>query len=105
MVYINSDGSVAAKKSLWRLQSIPDFFWGVLNWIVFFFRSVFSTEATRQNSMGGTKRSSGFGRSSGGGGGGGRGSGGGGESRRGGANIHGVKKPATAQAGCGSSGG
>ena len=106
MPYITSDETVAKKKSVWRLQAIPEFFWGVLNFFVFFFRSIFSAEATRKNSMGGAPySSSGYGRSSGGGGGGrGGGGGSGGGSRRGGPNIHGVKKPATAQAGCATGG-
>ena len=36
MPYITSDGTVAKKKSVWRLQAIPEFFWGVLNFFVFF---------------------------------------------------------------------
>ena len=44
MVYISSNGRVAPKRSIFRLSIFSDIFWSVVNFIWFFFQSMFMTE-------------------------------------------------------------
>ncbi|GAB4844872.1 hypothetical protein Ancab_038263 [Ancistrocladus abbreviatus] len=43
MAYIER-GVVKSKRSIWRLKTITDFFWGIINMIVVFFTTMFSME-------------------------------------------------------------
>ncbi|KAK2429676.1 glycine-rich protein [Trifolium repens] len=77
MAYIER-GTVKSKRSLWRIKTITDFFWAIVNFIGVFFATMFSMEksdAYRKGSAG--KKGYGGGPGGGGGGGGGGPSGGG----------------------------
>ncbi|KAJ0086071.1 selenoprotein K-like [Pistacia vera] len=43
MAYIER-GEVKSKRSIWRLRTITDFFWGIVNFICVFFATMFSME-------------------------------------------------------------
>ncbi|KAJ0396620.1 hypothetical protein ATCC90586_008718 [Pythium insidiosum] len=70
MTYITG-GDVVAKRSVWRVSIVSDFFWGVVNFVGVFFSSIFSDPATLSSNHGSGGRGG-----SNGGGFGGRGSGG-----------------------------
>jgi len=40
MVYIGTDGKVVSNRSPWRLSIVSDFFWGILNCMGLFFRTL-----------------------------------------------------------------
>ena len=68
-----SNGNVVDKKNYWKLSTIPELFWGILNFIHFFFASVFKDPTVLKKSQ--EKKRQGFGfnkRGGGDGGGGGR---------------------------------
>ena len=44
MAYVSSGGNVAAKRSIFRLSIFSDIFWGIVNFIWFFFQSMFMSE-------------------------------------------------------------
>ncbi|GLE06093.1 hypothetical protein PINS_up015304 [Pythium insidiosum] len=67
MTYITG-GDVVAKRSVWRVSIVSDFFWGVVNFVGVFFSSIFADPATL--------RSNGASAGNSGGGYGGRGNGG-----------------------------
>ncbi|KAK8401425.1 hypothetical protein O3P69_002891 [Scylla paramamosain] len=51
MPYISSDGHVGERKG-WSLAAIPALFWGVINFIVLFFRTLINpNEPSRGNSQ------------------------------------------------------
>ncbi|XP_045123321.1 selenoprotein K-like [Portunus trituberculatus] len=51
MPYISSDGHVGERKE-WSLATIPDFFWGFINFIGLFFRTFINPgEASHGNSQ------------------------------------------------------
>ncbi|KAI4337784.1 hypothetical protein L6164_016159 [Bauhinia variegata] len=57
MAYVER-GVVKSKKSLWRLKTITDFFWAIVNFIAVFFATMFSMEksdAYRKGSGSGKK--------------------------------------------------
>eukprot|EP00824_Muranothrix_gubernata_P006990 TRINITY_DN18981_c0_g1_i1.p2 TRINITY_DN18981_c0_g1~~TRINITY_DN18981_c0_g1_i1.p2 ORF type:complete len:108 (-),score=17.04 TRINITY_DN18981_c0_g1_i1:288-611(-) len=86
MTYVNDQGLVSPSSSWWRLSSISDLFWGILNALYVFFYTLIPTAAERYKHTGypdGPPRNrGGFGTSSGGYWGDDNGSGGGGSSRR-----------------------
>ncbi|KAK7102402.1 selenoprotein K-like [Littorina saxatilis] len=49
MAYV-SGGQVLESRSPWRLSFIPEFFWGIINFIVLFFKSMYNPDL---NSRGG----------------------------------------------------
>ena len=93
MVYISGGGNVAPRRSICRLSIFSDIFWGVVNFIYFFFQSMFMTEEDIKSSKYYRPPSSSADYGGGGGPGGGPG-GGGGRGWRGGnargRNIRGV---------------
>lgn len=50
MAYITGGGQMCDGKSNWRLSFIPDMFWGIVNFIVLFFRTMFSPALTGKGS-------------------------------------------------------
>ena len=44
MPYIGRNGNVAPKRSIFRLSIFSDIFWGIVNFIWFFFQSMFMRE-------------------------------------------------------------
>mmetsp|Transcript_13340 Transcript_13340/g.40016 ORF Transcript_13340/g.40016 Transcript_13340/m.40016 type:complete len:111 (+) Transcript_13340:2-334(+) len=82
MVYVEG-GRVVGERSKWRLSIIPEIFFGVLNFVVFFFRTMIDPTLKPAGARGGNTgpRINTLGGGSGGGGGGGGGSGGGGRRR------------------------
>mmetsp|Transcript_23596 Transcript_23596/g.72583 ORF Transcript_23596/g.72583 Transcript_23596/m.72583 type:complete len:177 (+) Transcript_23596:786-1316(+) len=76
MVYLAADGTVLKRRSPWRLSIVSDAFWVVVNFVSFFFQTMFDPESAHHS-----LRPQKF-RSSGGGGGGGGSGGGGGGGRR-----------------------
>uniref|UniRef100_A0A1J3JN89 Selenoprotein K n=1 Tax=Noccaea caerulescens TaxID=107243 RepID=A0A1J3JN89_NOCCA len=74
MAYVEG-GVVKAKRSIWRLRTIKDFFWSIINLIQVFFITMFSMEksdAYRKGSRANKKWDGGGSPGGGGGGGGGR---------------------------------
>nr|XP_009631845.1 selenoprotein K-like [Nicotiana tomentosiformis] len=45
MAYVER-GLVKSKRSIWRLKTITDFFWSIINFISVFFATMFSMEKT-----------------------------------------------------------
>ncbi|KAE8701753.1 Flavonol synthase [Hibiscus syriacus] len=43
MAYVEG-GIVKSQRSIWRLRTIPDFFWAIINFIGVFFSTMFSME-------------------------------------------------------------
>uniref|UniRef100_A0A1J3FTY7 Selenoprotein K n=1 Tax=Noccaea caerulescens TaxID=107243 RepID=A0A1J3FTY7_NOCCA len=73
MAYVEG-GVVKAKRSIWRLRTIKDFFWSIINLIQVFFITMFSMEksdAYRKGSRANKKWDGGGSPGGGGGGGGG----------------------------------
>uniref|UniRef100_T1JNY6 Selenoprotein K n=1 Tax=Strigamia maritima TaxID=126957 RepID=T1JNY6_STRMM len=55
MVYISEAGNVLENRSPWRLTIIPDFFWGICEFISLFFRTLIQPDLTKhglQSSVG-----------------------------------------------------
>eukprot|EP00898_Chlorokybus_atmophyticus_P004534 jgi/Chlat1/5081/Chrsp33S05067 len=77
MAYI-VNGEVVQKRSPWRIDSIPRFFWAIINTIFFFLQTLFSPEANNSYGKKDGNNRRGPGGSGGGSGGGGRPGGGGG---------------------------
>ncbi|XP_041459405.1 selenoprotein K-like isoform X2 [Lytechinus variegatus] len=50
MPYLSQNGQVMDSRSPWRLSFIPEFFWGIVNFIVLFFRTMISPELTSRGS-------------------------------------------------------
>ncbi|XP_072177787.1 selenoprotein K-like isoform X2 [Diadema setosum] len=48
MPYISQSGQLLESRSPWRLSIIPELFWGAVNFIVLFFRTMFSPNLTSQ---------------------------------------------------------
>lgn len=49
MAYISASGTVQdSKSSSWGLSTIPDMFWGFINFIVLFFQTMFSPDLTKK---------------------------------------------------------
>ncbi|XP_072026494.1 selenoprotein K-like [Amphiura filiformis] len=46
MAYISGGGQMLDGQSNWRLSVIPDLFWGFINFIVLFFRTMFTPDLT-----------------------------------------------------------
>ncbi|AEE82610.1 unnamed protein product [Arabidopsis thaliana] len=82
MAYVEG-GVVKAKRPIWRLRTIKDFFLSIINLIQVFFVTMFSMEKSDAYRKG-SKPNKKWGGGMGGGGGGGGGSGGGGGGRGGG---------------------
>merc|ERR1711915_726115 len=72
MAYIE-DGTVKAKRSMWRLSFIVELFWAVVNLIASFIRTMFSMEATESYKKKSGSRGGGWDSGPGGGGGSGGG--------------------------------
>ncbi|KAK6994789.1 selenoprotein K [Biomphalaria glabrata] len=66
MPYITSKGDITDSKSLWRLGTITEFIWGIINFIVLFFQTLVNPNKNAK----GNKYSSDYRRPGGGGGGG-----------------------------------
>ncbi|XP_041348798.1 selenoprotein K-like [Gigantopelta aegis] len=49
MVYVSS-GHILDSRSPWRLSFIPDLFWGIVNFIVLFFQTMFNPNKTKRGS-------------------------------------------------------
>ncbi|XP_022299600.1 selenoprotein K-like [Crassostrea virginica] len=47
MVYVSSGGQVVDSQSPWRLSIIPEIFWGIINFVVLFFRTLVSPSMTK----------------------------------------------------------
>ncbi|KAL8595171.1 hypothetical protein ACOMHN_013844 [Nucella lapillus] len=47
MVYV-SGGQVLESRSPWRFSAIPEFFWGVLNFIILFVKSMFNLDMSKK---------------------------------------------------------
>jgi len=97
--YVSSSGTTRQSRPLFRATMFADFFWGLLNILAAFFRTLVSLEHSQKYGTKAGDIGSGVysrGPSSGGGGGGG---GGNGTRRYGGSNIHGIdhnfKPPST----------
>ena len=93
--YVSSSGTTRQSRPLFRATMFADFFWGFLNILVAFFRTLVSLEHSQKYGTKAGDIGSGVysrGPSSGGGGGGG---GGNGTRRYGGSNIHGIDHNAT----------
>ncbi|XP_065060883.1 selenoprotein K-like [Rhopilema esculentum] len=48
MVYISESGHLSESKSPWRISIIQDTFWGIINFIVLFFQTMFSPDLTKK---------------------------------------------------------
>ncbi|ESQ38782.1 hypothetical protein EUTSA_v10029535mg [Eutrema salsugineum] len=71
MAYVEG-GVVKAKRSIWRIRTIKDFFWSIINLIHVFFITMFSMEKSDAYRKGSGANKKWDGGSGGGGGGGGR---------------------------------
>ncbi|CAJ1971847.1 unnamed protein product [Sphenostylis stenocarpa] len=76
MAYVER-GVVKSKRSIWRLQTITDFFWAIVNFIGVFFTTMFSMEKSDAYRKGAVGKKWDGGAPGGGPGGGGGGGGGG----------------------------
>ncbi|XP_059485423.1 selenoprotein K-like [Neocloeon triangulifer] len=47
MVYVSSGGTLGGSKSPWQLSTWVDWFWGFINFIVLFFRTLFNPKLNR----------------------------------------------------------
>ncbi|CAH2070361.1 unnamed protein product [Thlaspi arvense] len=72
MAYVEG-GVVKAKRSIWRLRTIKDFFWSIINLIQVFFITMFSMDKSDAYRKGSGAKQWDGGRPGGGGGGGGGG--------------------------------
>ncbi|KAL5078677.1 hypothetical protein RYX36_007098 [Vicia faba] len=77
MAYVER-GVVKSKRSIWRIKTITDFFWAIVNFIGVFFATMFSVEKSDAYKKGSAGKNWGGGSGGGGSGGGGGGGGGGG---------------------------
>ncbi|XP_030856256.1 selenoprotein K isoform X3 [Strongylocentrotus purpuratus] len=48
MPYLSQSGQVMDSRSPWRLSYIPELFWGAVNFISLFFRTMFSPQLTNR---------------------------------------------------------
>ncbi|XP_046851500.1 selenoprotein K-like [Xenia sp. Carnegie-2017] len=47
MPYI-SQGNIQESRSIWRASIVQDTFWGIINFVVLFFRTMFSPDMTKK---------------------------------------------------------
>ncbi|XP_064632705.1 selenoprotein K-like [Lineus longissimus] len=50
MVYVSEGGQVLDSRSPWRLSIIPEFFFGIMNFFVLFFKTMFQPSLTKNGS-------------------------------------------------------
>jgi uncharacterized membrane protein YgcG len=98
--YVSSSGTTRQSRPLFRATMFADFFWGLLNILAAFFRTLVSLEHSQKyGTKAGDIGSGVYSRGPSSGGGGGGGGGGNGTRRYGGSNIHGIdhnfKPPST----------
>mmetsp|Transcript_12520 Transcript_12520/g.37224 ORF Transcript_12520/g.37224 Transcript_12520/m.37224 type:complete len:95 (+) Transcript_12520:229-513(+) len=45
MVYLNADGTVVEKRTVWRLSIVSDFLWGVVDFFWLFFQTMIDPQS------------------------------------------------------------
>uniref|UniRef100_A0A7S3JVS3 Selenoprotein K n=1 Tax=Aureoumbra lagunensis TaxID=44058 RepID=A0A7S3JVS3_9STRA len=49
MPYLNADGNIVSKRSMFRFSILFDLFWGIIDFIHFFFLTMFDPESTHHS--------------------------------------------------------